>query len=374
MNLTVPNKISRSICLLALIATGISCSDRNLISMQVELTRTVSKLPFVIAADQGLYEKYGLDVEIYLPLPEFGGVRSRSFTVAWIWRLIDYLTLRIEPLRSITGQLWKPDIRVSGANGIIVERANSAKSPHLVFLAATDCVVRAHIVARKGIERLEDLKGKRLGVSGIKSNTGFVALLLAERMGWDPIQDISIITDGNDIDALREGRVDAFVASERSYAAALQEGFPVLAATSTWGAPMAGNSVIVNAAWLEDPRNREVARRFLKATIEGIALFHQDRELVLEVLAKWHGITDRAFAETVYESGRWIPRKPYPCYEGIMKAMERYDSNEMRRWLNLQQSLAIYTPEDFYDDSLMRELDESGFIDSLYATVESKSP
>ncbi len=101
MNLTVPNKISRSICLLALIATGISCSDRNLISMQVELSRSVSKLPFVIAADQGLYEKYGLDVEIKMEPPAFdGGIRMPSNGIgARIWRRI----------RSITGQqeLWK---------------------------------------------------------------------------------------------------------------------------------------------------------------------------------------------------------------------------------------------------------------------------
>jgi len=242
--------------------------------------------------------------------------------------------------------------------------STSADEPHRVFLAATDCVVRAHIVARKGIDRLKDLKGKRLGISGFGGNTGYVALLLAERMGWDPIQDISIMQDGNDMDALREGRVDAFVANERSYANALQEGFPVLEATSTWGElPFAGNSVLVDPKWLEDPVNREAARRFLQATIEAIALFHQDRELVLEILSKWHGITDRVYAETVYEGGQWIPRKPYPCYEGIRKAMERYDSNEMRS----------YTPEDFYDDSLIRELDESGFIDSLYLTVESKS-
>jgi len=42
--------------------------------------------------------------------------------------------------------------------------------------------------------------------------------------------------------------------------------------------------------------------------------------------------------------------------EGIKKTMELYDSNEMRK----------YKLEDFYDDSLMREIDESGFIDSLY--------
>jgi hypothetical protein len=36
--------------------------------------------------------------------------------------------------------------------------------------------------------------------------------------------------------------------------------------------------------------------------------------------------------------------------------MALYDSNEMRR----------YSPSDFYDDSLMREIDQSGFIDALY--------
>ncbi len=36
--------------------------------------------------------------------------------------------------------------------------------------------------------------------------------------------------------------------------------------------------------------------------------------------------------------------------------MELYDSNEMRQ----------YQAEDFYDDSILRELDESGFIDGLY--------
>ncbi len=88
-------------------------------------------------------------------------------------------------------------------------------------------------------------------------NTGYAALLLAERMGWDPIQDISIMINGNNIDALREGRVDAFVASERSYSIALQQGFPVLAATSEWGETMAGNSVYVKPEWLE---NQGIAR------------------------------------------------------------------------------------------------------------------
>ena len=85
-------------------------------------------------------------------------------------------------------------------------------------------------------------------------------------------------------------------------------------------------------------------------------MFHQQPELALRVMADWHGISDRQVAETIYARGAWIPRKPYPCHDGIEKTMELFDSNEMRR----------YVLEDFYDDSLMRELDESGFLDGLY--------
>ena len=177
MVLTAPNRVILSICLLALVATSVSCSDRNLIPMQVTLSRSVSKLPFVIALDQGLYEKYGLSVEVRMEEPAFkGGISMPSDSItARIWRR----------LRLVTGQQasWSPNIRVSGANPQMIRMVTNAKAPHQVSLAATDCVTRAHIVARKGIERLEDLRGKRLGVSGaLHTTTGFVALSL--RNAW----------------------------------------------------------------------------------------------------------------------------------------------------------------------------------------------
>ncbi len=324
--------------LLCLCAAVLACGRSDLIPLRVELgARSVSKLPFVIAADRGLYQKYGLDVELWMPAPDFEGGINVGFP---------------RPTRA--------DISVDGATPHMVAMATNARARPLIFIASTDCVVRAHIVGRPGIERLEDLEGKRLGISsGTHTTTGFVALLLAERMGWDPVHDISIMTNGRDVEALREGRVDAIVASERRLAEARQEGYPILTDTRAWNVPVAGNSVRVEPAWLEDEANRDAARRFLQATVEGIALFHRDRELALQVLEKWHGITDRAYAETVYEGGAAIPRKPYPCYDGIRLTMEVYDSHEMR----------TRTAEDFYDDSLLRELDESGFIDSVYAAA-----
>jgi NitT/TauT family transport system substrate-binding protein len=340
--------------LVALLTMAVSCGDRELIHMQVELSRSVSKLPFVIALDQGLYEKYGLDIEVKLEPPEFeGGVRMPSTNlIARIWRKARQLTSE--------EALWDPDIHVAGAVNRIAGLATTLRQPHMIAVAATDCMVRTRIVAKQGIERLEDLKGLRIGVSSQRSNSGYVALLLADRMGWDPVHDISVLEGGNTLDALRDGRVDAFVASERDYAVALQEGFPMIEDMANWQEPLAGNSVNVPADWLGHGENREAMRRFLQATSEGIALLHQDRELVLAILDHWHGISDRKIAEAVYDAGKWIPRKPYPCLKGIEKTMVRFDSNEMRK----------YTAKDFYDDSLIRELDESGFLDGLYSAKE----
>ena len=47
-------------------------------------------------------------------------------------------------------------------------------------------------------------------------------------------------------------------------------------------------------------------------------------------------------------------KKPYPSVDGIKQVFALYDSPEMRR----------HTPEEFYDSSLMVELDKSGFLDN----------
>ena len=320
--------------------------------LRVELgARSVSKAPFLIAADQGLFEKYGVRVDLRMPPPDFeGGIGERGMTR----RALDFVLRRYQ-------------VRDMSANGItpdMVEMVTNLDHPRMVALASTDCILRNHIVARHGINSLEELKGKRIGVTGLLHNiTGYAALELAKRMGWDPVHDISIILNGETVRALRAGRVDAIVASEREYAEALRHGFPVLLNTRTWGdLPVGGNSLQVGVSWLEDEVNREAARRFLKALIEGIALFHANRELTIAVLQRWHGVT-REYAEVMYDHAA-IPPKPYPCYDGIRRTMEVFDSHAMR----------AHRPEDFYDDRLVKELDASGFIDGVYAAVKTRTP
>ncbi|HWP84694.1 MAG TPA: ABC transporter substrate-binding protein [Terriglobia bacterium] len=296
------------------------------------LTRAVSKIPLIIAQDQGFYKKHGLDVELWMPEPEYPNA-------------IEITVERPE----------KPDLSIDGGTPMINNMTTDARYPKRVILASTDCSVRWHIIGRKGLTRLEDLKGKRLGISNPRAMTSFVARLLAKRMGWHHEQDISIMSNAQTTAALDEGLVDAFVADERYYATAVQKGYPVLADTSEWNTSIAGNSIRAEASWLKDPAKREIAKRFLMATLEGMAVYHKNREQTLEIMQRWHGVP-REVASLLYEEGKAMPRKMYPCYDGIKNTMELFDSNEMRK----------HKPTDFYDDSLIKELDASGFIDRLY--------
>jgi ABC-type nitrate/sulfonate/bicarbonate transport system substrate-binding protein len=102
--------------------------------------------------------------------------------------------------------------------------------------------------------------------------------------------------------------------------------------------------------------NRETVLRFLKAVTEGIAMMKKDRTVAFKAMENWYGINDTEVQSVIYYGAREMPRAPYPNVEGVKKVMELYDSNSMSR----------NKPEDFYDSSFIRELEESGFIASLY--------
>jgi len=335
---------------LALLAVGGSrVLGGDGLPLRVELgSRAVSKVPFLIAADQGLYAKYGLEVDLRMPNADFeGGLGDPPL----VRRAMD----------RILGNRWRAEVFLNGAMPEIVGMVNNLDHPKSILLASTDCTMRSHIVARSDIKTLEDLRGRRIGVTGLMENiTAYVALELAGRMGWDPVHDVSIIRNGADVDRLLDGSVDAIIARERDYAEMQGGDFSFLLDTRSWGdLPIGGNSVRVGSEWYEDPANADKMRRFLMALVEATALFHEDRALAVDVMQRWNAVPDW-YAEIMYDQAA-IPDVPFPCYDGIRRTMEFYDSHEMRR----------YQAEDFFDDRILLELEEEGFIQRTYGEVRA---
>ena len=125
-------KIFRLSVLCLLSAAGVACTpaDPDGLSLVVSVgTRTdMSKLPFVIAADQGLYEKHGLTVELRLPPLEFdGGIDPRASFWTRVWRRLGF------------EEYPEVDIHVDGHTPTMVNMTRNSRAPNLIALAATDC-------------------------------------------------------------------------------------------------------------------------------------------------------------------------------------------------------------------------------------------
>jgi ABC-type nitrate/sulfonate/bicarbonate transport system substrate-binding protein len=300
---------------------------------------SLNKVPFVAAYEAGIYKKNGLDVEQFIT-PSAAEVARRSGVTV--------------PQEFIRAGGRDTPIVIGGGSPLIVRWTTDAQAEDRVIVACTDAVVRWRIIARPDIVKIEQLKGKRLGYSGHGAVTHFVALTFAKSMGWNPDRDLSLMSGANTMDALKSGRVDAIIASELHETMALAAGYRILVDLAKYNFPNAGSGVNISRSWLKE--NQEAARRFVKSTVEMIALVKRNKQSAYDAMAKWYNVSDAEKQEQFYREISNLPRKPYPSVAGIKKVMEIYNSHEMRK----------YKAEDFYNDSFVRELDQSKFIDSLY--------
>jgi NitT/TauT family transport system substrate-binding protein len=321
-------------------AAAAAGAQEQLVKLRVGLGDvSLNKVPFVAAYEAGIYKKNGLDVEQFIT-PSAADVARRSGVTV--------------PKEFIRAGGRETPIVIGGGSPLIVRWTTDAQADDRVIVACTDAVVRWRIIARPDITNIEQLKGKRLGYSGHGAVTHFVALAFSKIMGWNPEQDLSLMSGANTMDALKSGRVDAIIASELHETMALSAGYKILIDLAKYNIPNAGSGVSVSRAWLKD--NQQATRRFVKSTVEMIALVKWNKQAAFGAMAKWYNVADPEKQEQFYREVSNLPRKPYPSVDGIKKVMEIYNTHEMRR----------YKPEDFYDDSFVRELDKSGFIDSLY--------
>jgi NitT/TauT family transport system substrate-binding protein len=340
-----------SVCMISSI-TAARAQERSqdkgqdkLLPISVELGDvSLTKLPFVMAAEAGIYKRNGLEVKQFIT-PNAAELIRRSAGL-------------VVP-REFVGTGFG-DINIGGGSPTIVRMTTDARAPQRVVLATTDDISRFHIVSRNDISLPQDLKGRRIGFSVVGALSHYVTILFAERMGWDYRRDLSLLANGVGTDVLTNGRVDAFTSDEIAFAEAVDQGFKDLVDTSVYKFPMPGSGVNAEKSWLHE--NREAAARFIKSTVEAIALLKTDKRAAFASMAKWYGITDPAKQETIYTTAIELPSKPYPSVAGIRKMMQVYDSREMR----------LHQPEDFYDASFVTELDKSGYIDGLYRGAASR--
>ena len=277
-----------------------------------------------------LYEKHGLDAEVITM--NGSGISSKALISGGI---------DIAPIATPT-----------------VINANLAGADMQILGHTLPGVVHA-LMVKPEIKRVEDLKGKKVAVSSLGSLTDFLVRYIARKKGLNPDRDVTLIQTGGDADriiALSSGVVEGAALSHPAYGKAQKLGFPML-----WD-----SAKEVNYPWIEITTrraiiksNRDMVMNYMKAHLEGIAVFKRDRDLGKRVIKKTLRVDDEDLVNESYEifSKAFIPT-PYPNLAGMKTSYEYVAASRPDVWK--------HKPEEFADSSFVTELDKSGYIKSLY--------
>ena len=287
-------------------------------------------ITFVIKEGR-LFQKYGLEAEVITVMGS--GIGSKALISG---------NLDVIPIATPT-----------------VIAANLAGADMAILAHTMPAVVHA-LMVRPDIKRPEDLKGKKIGVSSLGSLTDFLVRTIAKKKGLNPDRDITLITTGASdterVMALKAGAVDGTAVSHPGYGLAGKMGFSML-----WD-----SAKELDYPWMEITTrraavksDRDLIMNYMKAHMEGIALFKRDRDFGIKVIKKTLRVTDDQLVSESYDifSKMFIPT-PYPNHPGMKISFEYVAMTNKDVW--------SHKPEEFTDPSFVAELDKSGFIKSLY--------
>lgn len=287
-----------------------------------------------VAREQGLFNKYGLDVEPVL---------LRGGQVA-------------------TQALASGDPPIVNIGTIV--QANLA-GHSLVLVAAVETKYDMIVFARPGITQLEQLKGKRLAITGFGSTTHFSSIILMKHLNFEP-KDLALIPAGLDperIASVKSGVVDATLITSSGAPLARKAGLTELLQIGDLGVEVQGNGFATSRAYLSS--NREIVKSALKGFVEAIYYIYANKKEAQAVFAKYMRTNDPNVLEDSYQGYiRSIPKKPYPTLKGIQFLLDVLAPT-------LPQAKNA-KPEQFVDLSLLQELEKEGFFNEMAKRYPSK--
>jgi ABC-type nitrate/sulfonate/bicarbonate transport system substrate-binding protein len=269
----------------------------------------------------------------------------------------------------VTGQGGNAGISALLANDIQI--VNSAGD---VLVAAAlrggDTVMVAGVV-NKGLQRLvtkpdiktpADLKGKRIGVTRIGAISHSVLLMMLQRwkMSVNDIQVMQVGSSPNMLASLDKGGLDGAVLTIPSMFVAEDRGYRVLLDMADTDIYYLHTMVATTRHYIKS--NRDKVLRFLKGYVEGIAFVKQNKKESLDIVKKKLRIgpeQERTLERSIdLLIAKYYEAVPYPSLRGVETVLGFVEKDNPKA--------KSADPKSFVDDSLLREIDQSGFVKKLY--------
>src|SRR3989338_4983382 len=282
-----------------------------------------------IAREAGLFEKNGLKAEVAY-------IRSGSTMAQAL----------------LAGEL---QIAQTGGPGVLAAAVGGAD-----FVIVAVALNTTPIVIMGTVSRMEELKGKAIGVTRYGSNTDISARFAIRKFGLQTDKDVALVQleDYPGImGGIQSGRIAAGALADPFTDHAKKLGYKEIADIASLGLEFPFVTLTAKRSYLRD--HPDTVQRFVRAYTEAIALYKNNRELAVKVTQKYTGIKDSAIlSSTVDFYAPELARVPYPTIGGIRFVLEQIAARDPRA--------KNVNPEAFMDVRFVKQLDDSGFIKRLY--------
>jgi NitT/TauT family transport system substrate-binding protein len=286
------------------------------------------------AYHQGVFKKYGLDVE-YIAL--------------------DSGTLGMQTLLANEIQV----LFTTGALPVI----SNLQGGDVTIIAGGINFFPFKLIVRPEIKAPADLRGKSVAVSRFGSASDFAAVAALERLGVNPKQVTLMQLGGNPsrLAGLTGGSVQATVFSDPYATVAVKKfGMSEMMDLAESGVPFPQNCFMVRRSYLEENRSRAI--NFTKGVIEGLYVLKKEKAAAIQVIKKYLRIDDDEMAAIGYDyylvkHGDGI--LTLPDRKGLEFVIAQMARTNPKAKGQTPESLRLLEP------SILEEIKRSGFLEKF---------
>jgi ABC-type nitrate/sulfonate/bicarbonate transport system substrate-binding protein len=187
------------------------------------------------------------------------------------------------------------DISITVPESII---ANVESGGNMRLIAGITGKVAASLITAPSIKQVADLKGKRLGVSGLKEGTGLLMLEMVKQHGLQASDvELKVVGVGGDRwRALQASEIEAGIQNAPLNFMAMEKGFNNLGDAPDVLPPYQFIVIAARQDWLE--QNPEVAVKALRAILRGLRQVYSDKQTAIELAVENMKVTPEMAART----------------------------------------------------------------------------
>lgn len=256
-----------AVILLASAAQEISAQDR--ISLGITTKTGSTGLPFVIAEEKGFFKSEGLNAVSVV-------MQNQVVVNGVVARQVDY----------------------GGTFSNFVGAALSGLPVRIVMavMEGSD----HYLVTSPNIKKVEDLKGKKFGISSFGGTPHSEAVMILRKYGMNPEKDVTFLQIGGSSSrytALDSGAIDAAMLVPPFNKLAAKRGFnEILSFNEIMNIPLGG--LTVHTQRIKEKPDEIV--RMIKAMLKGVNYIRNNQAEILSIMASKWGIKEADVREGIY--------------------------------------------------------------------------